>query len=51
MNAISIFVLMRSFVLNNANIINVRFCSYSTVTDLAKFLGLSTSNPFSLEIK
>ena len=23
---------------------------YSTVTDLAKFLGLSTSNPFSLEI-
>lgn len=24
--------------------------NYSTVTDLAKFLGLSTSNPFSLEI-
>ena len=23
---------------------------YSTVTDLAKFLGLSTSKPFSLEI-
>ena len=23
---------------------------YSTVTDFAKFLGLSTSNPFSLEI-
>ena len=24
---------------------------YSTVTDFAKFLGLSTSNPFSLETK
>ena len=24
--------------------------TYSTVTDFAKFLGLSTSNPFSLEI-
>lgn len=26
------------------------FIIYSTVTDLAKFLGLSTSNPFSFEI-
>lgn len=24
--------------------------SYSTVTDFAKFLGLSTSNPFSFEM-
>ena len=26
------------------------FKNYSTVTDLARFLGLSTSNPFSFEI-
>ena len=25
-------------------------CTYSTVTDFARFLGLSTSKPFSLEI-
>ena len=30
--------------------INSVFKFYSTVTDLAKFLGLSTSNPFSFEI-
>ena len=27
------------------------FIFYSTVTDLAKFLGLSISNPFSLAVK
>ena len=31
------------------NICNI-FFYYSTVTDFAKFLGLSTSNPFSFEI-
>lgn len=43
----NIYVIKISFSINARSLFSI---SYSTVTDLAKFLGLSTSKPLALEI-